>query len=63
MTIAILLVPTNLEVRKEALNRFVERHSVFGEFIVLKVVLEIRRSKPMPIDHGTFYRGGKAYGI
>ena len=58
MTISILLVPTNLEVRKEALNRFIERHSVFSQFIALKVVLEIRRSKPMPIDHGTFYRVG-----
>ena len=63
MTIAVLLVPTNLEVRKEAFNRFIECHSVFGEFIVLKVVLEIRWSKPMPFDHGTFYRVGKAFGI
>ena len=63
MTIAVLLVPTNLEVRTEAFNRFIERHSVFGEFIVLKVVLEIRWSKPVPIDHGLFYRGAKLSGI
>jgi hypothetical protein len=55
MPIAIRLVPANLKVQEEALNRFVERHSMLSEFVALEVVLEIRRRKPMPIDHGLSY--------
>jgi hypothetical protein len=61
IAIPISFIPMNLEVGKEALNRFIERYSVFGEFIVFKVVFEIRRSKPIPIDHGSLYRAGKAF--
>ena len=56
MTITILLVPANLKVRKEALNSFIERHAMLSEFVPLEVILEIRWSKPMPIDHGSSYR-------
>ena len=63
MTITILLIATNLKVGKEALNGFIEIHSMFSEFVPLEVILEIRRSKPMPIDHGSFYRGATRSGI
>ena len=56
MTITILLVPANLKVRKEALNSFIERHAMLSEFVPLEVILEIRWSKPIPIDHGSSYR-------
>ena len=56
MTIPILLVPANLKVQEEALNSFIERHAVLSEFIPIEVVLEIRWSEPMPIDHASFYR-------
>ena len=56
MTITILLVPANLKVRKEALHSFIERHAMLSEFVPLEVILEIRWSKPTPIDHGSFYR-------
>lgn len=61
MTITILLIPANLKVRKEALHGFIEGHAVFSEFVPLEVILEVRRSKAMPIDHGSFYRGAKAF--
>jgi hypothetical protein len=61
IAIPISFIPMNLEVGKEALDRFIERYSVFGEFIVLKVVFKIRRSKPIPIDHDSLYRGGRAF--
>ena len=53
--LAILLVPTNLKVGKEALDGFVESDTMSSEFIVLEVILEIRRSKSAPVDHGSFY--------
>ena len=56
MTIAILLVPANPKVHEEALNSFIERHAMLCEFVPLEVVLEIRWSKPMPVDHGSSYR-------
>jgi len=56
MPIAIRLVPANLKLQEEALNRFVECHSMLSEFVALEVVLEIRRRKPMPIDHGLSFR-------
>ena len=63
MTITILLIPTNLKVGKEALNCFIESHAVLSKFVPLEVILEIRRSKPMPIDHGLFYRGAEFPGF
>ena len=63
MTITILLVPANLKVRKEALNSFIERHAMLSEFVPLEVILEIRGSKPMPIDHGSSYRAVAFSGI
>jgi len=63
MTITILLIPTNLKVRKEALNSFIEGYAVFSEFVPLEVILEIRWSKPMPVNHGSFYRGAKLSGV
>ena len=63
MTITILLVPANLKVRKEALNSFIERHAMLSEFVPLEVILEIRWSKPMPIDHGSSYRAVPFSGI
>ena len=56
MTIPVLLVPANLKISKEALDSFLESQSMLSEFIPLEVVLEIRRGKPTPIDHGSFYR-------
>ena len=63
MPVTILLIPTNLKVGKEALNSFIESHAVLSKFVPLEVILEIRWSKPMPIDHGLFYRGDKPSGI
>jgi len=57
MTIPILLVPANLKVQEKALNSFIERHAVLSEFVPIEVVLEIRWSKPMPVDHVSSYRG------
>ena len=56
VTIPILFVPTNLKIGKEALDSFVEGHSMLSEFIPLEVIFEIRRSKPMPIDHDSLSR-------
>ena len=63
MTIAIFLVPANLKVRKETLDSFIERHAMLSEFVPLEVILEIRWSKPMPIDHGSSYRAVPFSGI
>ena len=63
MTIAVLLVPANLKVRKETLNSFIERHAMLSELVALEVVLEIRWSKPTPVDHGSFYRAVVFSGI
>ena len=63
MTITILLVPANLKVRKEALHSFIERHAMLSEFVPLEVILEIRWSKPMPVDHGLSYRAVTSSGI
>lgn len=51
MTITVLLVPANLKGRKETLNSFVEGDAVSSELVTLEVILEIRWSKPTPIDH------------
>jgi len=59
MTITILLIPANLKVRKEALNSLIEGNAVFSKFVPLEVILEIRWSKLMPVNHGSFYREGK----
>jgi len=56
MTIAVLLVPANLKVRKETLNSLIESDAMLSEFVTLEVILEIRWSKPTPIDHGSFFR-------
>jgi len=56
MTITIFLVSTNLKAREEALNCFIERHAMLSEFVPIEVILEIRWSKPTPIDHGSSYR-------
>ena len=56
MTIAVLLVSPNPKVGKETLNGFIEGDAMLSEFVTLEVVLEIRWSKPTPIDHGSFYR-------
>ena len=56
VTISIFLVPTNLKISKEALDSFIEGQPMLSEFVPLEVILEIRRRKPMPIDHGSFYR-------
>lgn len=54
MTITrILLIPANLKFRKEALNGFVEAYAMLSEFVPFEVVLEIRWSKAVPIDHGS----------
>ena len=50
-----LLIPANLEVRKEALNRFIESDPVLGKFVSLKVVFKICRSEPVPVNHMSFY--------
>ena len=63
MTIAVPLVPANLKVRKETLNSFIECHAMLSELVTLEVILEIRRSKPTPIDHGSLYRAGVLSGI
>ena len=55
MTIAVLLVPANLQVREETLDSVIERHAMLSEFVTLEVILEIRWSKPTPIAHGSFY--------
>jgi hypothetical protein len=34
-----------------------------GEFVPIEVVLEIRWTKPMPIDHGSFYRAVACFGF
>ena len=63
MTITVLLVPANLKVRKETLNSVIEAYAVSGKFVTLEVILEIRWSKPTPIDHGSFYRAVVFSGI
>ena len=55
MTIAVFPVPANLKIRKETLNSFIERQAMLSEFVALEVILEIRWSKPPPIDHGSFH--------
>jgi len=52
MSITVLLISANLKVCEEAFHRFVKCHTVFNEFISLEIILKIRRSEAMPIDHG-----------
>jgi hypothetical protein len=52
VAITILFVPANLKVRKKALNGFIQGYAVLSKFIPLEVILDIRWSKAMPIDHG-----------
>jgi hypothetical protein len=52
ITITILLIASNLIVGKETFNRFVKGHSVSDEFVPLEIVLDVRRTETMPIDHG-----------
>ena len=59
ITVTILFVPTNLKVGKETLDGFFEGHPMFSKFVRLEVILEIRWSKPMPVNHGSFYRAAK----
>ena len=56
MTIPILLVPTDLKTGEEALDGFIEGYAMLSEFVPFEVILEVRRRKPMPLDHGPFYR-------
>ena len=56
MTITILLIPTNLKVRKEALNGFIEGYSMLSEFVPLEIILDKRWSEPMPIDHSARFK-------
>ena len=63
ITVTILFVPTNLKVGKETLDGFFEGHSMFSKFVRLEVILEIRRSEPVPIDHVSFYRGTHLFTI
>jgi hypothetical protein len=36
---------------------------MLGEFVPLEIVLEIRWTKPMPVDHGSFYRAVACFGF
>jgi hypothetical protein len=51
ISVAIPLVPSDLEFREEAFHCFLERDSVRGELVSLKVVLEVPRPEASPVDH------------
>ena len=63
MTIAVLLVSADLKVGKETLNSLIEGDAMLSEFVTLEVILEIRGSKPTPVDHGSLYRALVCFGI
>jgi hypothetical protein len=55
VTVAILLISSNLEIRKEALDGFVEPDSMLEKLIAFEIVLEVRRREPTPVNHTLFY--------
>jgi len=44
-----LFVPSHNEIGEEALDSFLERNSMYGEFIVLEIVLKITRLETTPV--------------
>ena len=55
ITIAVALVPANLKIGEEALDRLMEADMMFMKFIPLEIVLEIRRREPAPVYHLSLY--------
>jgi len=55
VTVTILLVSSNLEIRKEALDGFIEPDSMLEELIAFEIVLEVRWREPTPVNHTPFY--------
>jgi len=49
ITVPVSFVAANLEIGKEALNRFLETDAVLKKFVLLKIVFEIRWRKPAPV--------------
>jgi len=49
--VRVRLVPAYFEVREEAVHSLFKGNVVCGEFVSLKVVLEIGRSETVPVDH------------
>jgi len=55
VAIAISLIPSDLEVLKEAFDGFVKADPVFKQLIALKIVLEVPGRETMPIGQSSFY--------
>jgi len=50
VTVMVALISPNLEVRKEALDCFVESDSMLETFVTVEIILEIRRCESMPVQ-------------
>ena len=50
-------VPSNLKVRKEALDSLAEGDSMGMELVAAEIVLEVRGRESMPIDQSSLYCG------
>jgi hypothetical protein len=57
ISITKLLVSPNFEIRKEALDRFLESHLMLEEFVALEIILEVFGRESAPINHTPFYYG------
>jgi len=60
VTIAVLLVSTDLEVREETLDGFVECDSVLQQLVVFKIIFEVRRRECTPVHVPYSTAGGVA---
>jgi hypothetical protein len=56
VTVTILLVSSNLEVREKALDGFVKSDSMFEKLVAFEIVFEVRRGESVPVNHALFYR-------
>jgi hypothetical protein len=62
ISITKFLVSSNFEIRKEALDSFLESHLMLEEFVALEIILEVFRRESAPIDHRLFYYGSAEKG-
>ena len=51
ISIEIFLVPPDLEVTEKALRGFFKIDTVGGEFVLVKVIFEVRGSEALPVHH------------
>lgn len=55
VTVTILLVSSNFEIREEALDGLVETDSMLEKFVAFEIIFEVRRRESVPVHHTLFY--------